>query len=160
MCPKFPVSHLVFGFKISSLIIRNTNCVRGPRGREARPEASWVVITIRMAPGYTTEGQFWWARVIHDYESGEWGWSQSNGVGTGWSRKGQALSKGEKKRASVQRNNLDRSRIHLSGKLQGNRQRRASHGTNGLVHMTAQFGMTKDSRAGPSACCLGFKWPH
>lgn len=70
------------------------------------------------------------------------------------------LSMSEKERVSVQRNDLDRNRTHLSGKLQGNRQRRASRGTNGLVHMTAQFGMTKDPRAGPSAHCLGFKWPH
>lgn len=103
--------------------------------------------------------QFWWARVYHDWEQWELDRSQGNGAGTEWSRKGQALSMSEE-RVSVQGNNLDRHRIHLSGKLQGNRQRRASRRTNGLVHMTAQFGMTKDSRAGPSACCLSFKWPH
>ena len=70
------------------------------------------------------------------------------------------LNMSEKERVSIQRNGLDRKRTHLSGKLQGNRQRRASRGTNGLVHTTAQFGTTKDPRAGPSARCLGFKWPH
>ena len=70
------------------------------------------------------------------------------------------LNMSEKERVRVQRGGLDRKRTHLSGKLQGNRQRRASRGTNGLVHTTAQFGTTKDPRAGPSAHCLGFKWPH
>lgn len=41
--------------------------------------------------------------------------------GTEGGRKGQTLSMSEKERVSVQGNDMDRSRLHLSGELQGNK---------------------------------------
>lgn len=96
---------------------------------------------------------FWWAGgLLIMTEYWEPGWSQDNGAETKWNRG---------KNRSVSRENLERSRTHLSGRCKVISKEEPPHnGTNGLVHMTAQFGMTEGPWAGPSACCLGFKWPN
>lgn len=106
--------------------------------------------------GLKPEGQCWWTGVHQDRESWEEEWSQGNeswdrGKQKGSDSKYELEGKGQcpEERAGQEQN--------TSFRWTARKQRTAWRATNGLVCTTAQFGMRKDPRAGPSACCLGFK---